>query len=1738
MSVINRIEIGNYLNLDNRRPSEHQWDPHWRYVQINARGKSTAVVATNGIGKSTITKALYAILTRDRTFVRESRERAAPKRRGLWSHVRIEALYQDISEIIQPGMIGDQVPGEAYVIGFYGFSDEIHFYHYLGRFEECPIVNADGHLKRMIPNAEFVAKLKSCARVACDLPVTDWNRFIHRHFDPSLLHQLVNYQKAGGGDGAENFFKVQRRTGEDYDSAFFYTHVAPEILVNCMDVFGEEGEYRFEDTLLESARPVLAAQRKAEERAAAVKLAQAVFDSLEVVKEKADAYRATHEDLLRTTATSSTEVAFIRKIVEQEPTVGIPQPLRTLSPEIAFVADRMVCFEGAWLLPDKAIAEIFESEAKQVNQKALEQQLPSIALKTAQLVESPTSQGSVARPQNGGPPNRGYSCEAALALVENQQKFSDSWDIRRAKRAITDAFDWRTTKGEPNPLRAEANQLSYKQTQIKTGIEARTLRKVECVSEQARIQDQLQNMQAAETALSDMRQSGLFTAQELAEPLVTETKVFAEQDQAIEARLTHQLAHATFNESREAHGAVRDEFPDRRPEDVRQELIQLDSDASSLHLQVKRELTQAISAFAQAQTASEAASQELTNARANHRTVEALIPKVRRFESLFPGESAVGLRTFVLDELCAAKTQHEGLTQKIDHLMVEEQGLTALLEEVGFYHSRFNDELPHAVASTVGRDLDAARSLEKDLAKTLQATQLQHQALEKGSQALAEAQQRFGYDADISLLERALADEAVQWTVEKNSVIAEIASLEPLARGADAFESKFSSLKNAYATSASRLKRLPQCGRQLDYQTKKLDDLERQYAELGKARTAAGSLAQEVLNCVGEVLPRVYEIIETLSIPPRRREEVLVHFSQVLHAPVAGDLESARVALNALDTAGLEAPVFFEPELIRFCLEGDLIKADELSYSFMVGATTLQVRALINPAEIENLKASLETQIAALLPRVKELKDEYADLSPQSETSHLVRLACEAFDRKVRTAMPAARERLEMANGRLAVLEKDRAPDVILTIREATGFLLAGGAEALVTVEHKLKGLIRDVEAVRERLPRLVLRASDESLQWIGAACRFTDKGGSVRLATVKSNKAKQEAELLELDTKMPLLENRVGHIPTIEAAEEFMNAGGWEWASSVELNLEDATRLSVDLKTRLKESTLLRDSLTDRVSQLQDDAHAASFYLLTWEKTLRKAQEYLDKGGPAFDANYEQRCQDLERAELSSSRRTRFGFKHAQQAVDDARVPNNRTRLVNRRDELTRELAELEQDNADAMALHENQASRIQELQRLASRMDLSVVGILRQWRLVRDLLAEGFYAEDTPAAVVESAYLQSAKALHSDLIEQVAIGDLNALAELFDGLADDISNFPLHQQITQLKTLRNDLDRQLAELTRELDRVKRNHQSQLSLTELETLSTDRRPQAMLKDADKLYRHFENYLLSMERLHGQSELDLQEARGRLIESISGFTDSLAENFKLLKQVLDRRDTGGVAGLHIAGELIDQSAVSGEIAAVIQELDLQQRRRDEDKLAGKTVNSDADFEEKLKQDIRATFYRSIFRAPADSDATGPTVTFQHPEIAAGRPERLTPRLSTGQGNALALLILTKLADFTLHRDALADAGSIDSRRRIKPSATRVVMIDGLFSNLSNKKMIRHSLSVLRTLKGSFQLIGWIHNELYENDPDLFPSYCALRRVGGERGFILVDESGSQNDSEMFHEGEIKALELHMDQLQE
>ncbi|MGL6252930.1 MAG: hypothetical protein ACRC3F_18540, partial [Billgrantia desiderata] len=63
----------------------------------------------------------------------------------------------------------------------------------------------------------------------------------------------------------------------------------------------------------------------------------------------------------------------------------------------------------------------------------------------------------------------------------------------------------------------------------------------------------------------------------------------------------------------------------------------------------------------------------------------------------------------------------------------------------------------------------------------------------------------------------------------------------------------------------------------------------------------------------------------------------------------------------------------------------------------------------------------------------------------------------------------------------------------------------------------------------------------------------------------------------------------------------------------------------------------------------------------------------------------------------------------------------------------------------------------------------------------------------------------------------------------------------------------------------------------------------------------------------------------------------------------------------------------------------------------------------------------------------------------------------------------------------------------------------VILLDGLFSKLSHRRLIQDSLESLRNTRGRFQMIGLIHNPNYENDPDIFPTYLVGSVIGGAQG---------------------------------
>ncbi len=134
-----------------------------------------------------------------------------------------------------------------------------------------------------------------------------------------------------------------------------------------------------------------------------------------------------------------------------------------------------------------------------------------------------------------------------------------------------------------------------------------------------------------------------------------------------------------------------------------------------------------------------------------------------------------------------------------------------------------------------------------------------------------------------------------------------------------------------------------------------------------------------------------------------------------------------------------------------------------------------------------------------------------------------------------------------------------------------------------------------------------------------------------------------------------------------------------------------------------------------------------------------------------------------------------------------------------------------------------------------------------------------------------------------------------------------------------------------------------------------------------------------------------------------------------------------------------------------------------------------------------------------------------------------------------------LLLLLKLADFAIDRDVRLYVKESRARRRARALAQKVVIIDGLFSNLSNRELIKESLKAMAKVRGNFQLIGLIHNPHYQNDPDIFPNHVVLARMKQSRSgsFVYIHENKPVQAADLGRvTGEVETVSLHVEQVSE
>lgn len=238
---------------------------------------------------------------------------------------------------------------------------------------------------------------------------------------------------------------------------------------------------------------------------------------------------------------------------------------------------------------------------------------------------------------------------------------------------------------------------------------------------------------------------------------------------------------------------------------------------------------------------------------------------------------------------------------------------------------------------------------------------------------------------------------------------------------------------------------------------------------------------------------------------------------------------------------------------------------------------------------------------------------------------------------------------------------------------------------------------------------------------------------------------------------------------------------------------------------------------------------------------------------------------------------------------------------------------------------------------------------------------------------------------------------------------------------------------------------------------------------------------------------------------------LSEFTRRLPIHLKLMKKVFaPQRDalTRAVthAGFEIGGEaadIDDIKAIMGDIIKDVEDFETHQSRS--------TQDAKKEYWKDFRKDIKSKFYQRIIPSPH--------IKVCIPSISEKALMMEKKMVSSGQGVAMTLLWIVKLADFVADRERQrktiggSQYASSAYIKRARSMDTQFVFIDGAFSHLSDKSLIEDALKGISKTNGRFQLIVTGHDPDYnfKHNYTYFPTLITGRMISNGRFMYVENE---------------------------
>lgn len=479
----------------------------------------------------------------------------------------------------------------------------------------------------------------------------------------------------------------------------------------------------------------------------------------------------------------------------------------------------------------------------------------------------------------------------------------------------------------------------------------------------------------------------------------------------------------------------------------------------------------------------------------------------------------------------------------------------------------------------------------------------------------------------------------------------------------------------------------------------------------------------------------------------------------------------------------------------------------------------------------------------------------------------------------------------------------------------------------------------------------------------------------------------------------------------------------------------------------------------------------------------LKQIKAFIDAGSPDFMRTAAGEEQRLELVKVKAEQRGMFRFELAESFVNSG---NTRAQQIEARlGVMAPELTEITD------VLIPEQERQLQDIGSRLPALEASIAGIDNFIRALCKTYRELATVPCQPAGVPAERLAAHPLAKAAATVRRASASKDTASALL--ALNEPLEDIDAAGLKHALGNARQAVTGARHALVAEIDRIKQG--ANLALNEQMRIGLERAKE----DTYELLRMMEATASNYHKSFAANEAASQHLNAeweQIASWLENFTRRLPGNFEAMRSVfrpVRDRVSGEIvtAGFDIEAKIADMQDVRSILSGIVEKVERDEQNRE---LLEDDEKARASHDKSMRKQIRDQFYRNVIIEPK--------IRVGIPSISR-KPLMLEKNmLSSGQGVAMTLLWIVKMADYVTEREVQRQSVSLAARKRMRSTRTQFVIIDGAFSHLSDKRLITDALNGVKKARGKFQLVITGHDANYKNDFKYFPSYIVAREIGG------------------------------------